>query len=66
MSPIGKNFGQQFNMAIHKKALLNDAENLAYLRDVLKNGMGRHVTKGLAQDAEYYKEAIRRLQRCYD
>ena len=53
-------------MAIHSKAQLNDAENLAYLRDALRDGPTRHVVEGLSQDTDYYKEAIGCLQRRYD
>ena len=53
-------------MAIHSKSQTNVAEKLAYLKDVLKDGPARHVIEGLAQDAEYYKEAIECLQRYYD
>ena len=51
-------FWQQFNVAIHSKAQLNDAEKLAYRRDVLKDGPARYIVEGLTQDASYYKEAI--------
>ena len=59
-------FWQQFDVAIHSKTQLKDAENLAYRRDALKDGPTRNVVEGLSQDADYYKEAIRCLQRCYD
>ena len=61
-------FWQQFNMTIYSKAQLNDAEKLAYLRDVLKDSPVRYmyVVEGLAQDADYYKEAIGCLQKHYD
>ena len=45
-------------MAVHSKAQLKDTEKLVYLRDVLREGPVRHVIEGLAQDTEYYKEAI--------
>ena len=59
-------FWQQFNMAIHSKAQLNDTEKLVYLRDALKGGPAKHVIEGLVQDAEYYEEAIGWLQICYN
>ena len=52
-------------MAINSKAQLNDAEKLAYLRDVLKDGPARHVAEGLSKDTDYYKEAIGCFQRHY-
>ena len=59
-------FWQQFNVVIHSKAQFNDAEKLAYLRDLLKYGPARHIIEGLARNVHYYKEAIGCLQRCYD
>ena len=53
-------------MLIHINAQLNYAEKLAYLRDALKDSPARHVVEGLAQDADYYKEAIGCLQRWND
>ena len=59
-------FWQQFDMAIHSKAQLKDAEKLAYFRDALRDGPARNVVEGLSQDADYYKEAIGCLRRHYD
>ena len=38
-------FSQQFNLAIHSKAQLDDTEKLAYLRDMLKDGPARQATE---------------------
>ena len=59
-------FWQQFDMAIHSKAQLKDAEKLAYLRDALKDCPVRNIIEGLSQDADYYKKAFGCLQRYYD
>ena len=59
-------FWKQFNVAIHSKVQLNDAERLAYLRDVLKDGPARHVLEGLSQDADYHNGAIGCLHGDYD
>ena len=40
-------FWQQFNLVIHSKAQLNNAEKLVYLRDALKDGPARHIIEGL-------------------
>ena len=49
-------FWQQFNVVIYSKAQLNNAEKLLHLRDVLKDGPGRHVIEGLTHTAKCYKE----------
>ena len=53
-------------MVTHSKDKLNYVKKLAYLRDVLKDGLVRHVIGGVAQDAEFYKEAIACCQRLYN
>ena len=59
------NIWQHFDVAIHRKAQLKDAEKLVYLRDALKDGLARHVVEGLSQDENYYKETISCLQNHY-
>lgn len=59
-------FWEQFNIAIHSKEQLTDAEKLAYLKDSLKDGPARHAIEGLAQTAENYEEAITCLRKRYD
>ena len=50
-------FWRQFDVAIHSKSQLDDAEKLAYLREVLKDGPARQVIESLTHDAECYIEA---------
>ena len=59
-------FWQQFDMAIHSKAQLEDTEKLAYLKDALKDGPARHIIQSLTHDAECYEEAIDCLRKRYD
>ena len=59
-------FWQQFDVAIHSKAQLDDTEKLAYLRDALKDGQARHVIESLTHHAECYKEAIDFLRKRSD
>ena len=59
-------FWQQFDVAIHSKALLDNTEKLVYLRDALKDGPARHVIESLTHDAKCYKEAIVCLKKRYD
>ena len=59
-------FWQHFKISVDSKAQLMDMEKLAYLREALKDCPDRHIMEGLMQDADYYKEAIGCLQRCYD
>ena len=48
-------FLEQFEVAIHSKEQLTDAERLAYLKDCLKEGPARHVIGGLTQTSGNYK-----------
>ena len=45
-------FWEQFEIAIHLKEQLMDAEKLAYSKDNLKDGPVRHAIKGLTQTSE--------------
>ena len=61
-------FWEQFNITIHSKEPLTDAEKLAYmyLKDSLKDGPARHAIEGLAQTSKNYVEAITCLRKRYD
>ena len=59
-------FWEQFEIAIHSKEQLTDAEKLSYLKDSLKSGPARHVIEGLTQTSGNYAEAIACLQSRYD
>ena len=45
-------FWNQFDLAIHSKAQIKDAEKFAYLRDALKEGPARNVFEGFSKDAD--------------
>ena len=59
-------FWQQFDVAIHSKAHMDDTEKLEYLRDAIKEGPARHIIESLTRDAEFYKEAIDCLRKRYE
>ena len=49
-------FWEQFEVSIHSKTQLLNAEKLAYLRYALKGGLTNQVIKGLSQSADQYEE----------
>ena len=57
-----RSFWKQYNMSVHRERQLKNAEKLAYLRYVLKDGSAKHVVEGLSGSGEYYQEAIECLQ----
>ena len=59
-------FCQRFDALIHSRKGVDDAENLTYLRQALKDGPARHGIRGLSQTAKNYEEAIKCLQERYD
>ena len=63
ISSNGVPFWEQFEVAIHSKEHLTDAEKLEYLKESLSEGPTRHVVEGLTQTAGTYSEAISYLQK---
>ena len=61
-----RTFWEQYEVSIHLRTQLTDAEKLTYLRHSLKDGPARHVIEGLLGLASEYEEAIKFLQKRYD
>lgn len=59
-------FWQQFSVAVNNKNRLKDTKKLVYLIDTFKNEPVKHLSEGLTQDAEYYKDAIDCPGKCYE
>ena len=51
-------FWEQFEQYIHSRTEFSDEVKLAYLRDVLKDGLALNIVEGLAQMADNYSEAV--------
>ena len=61
-----RTFWEQYEVSIHSRIHLTDAEKLAYLRHSLKDGPALHVIEGVTGSGSEYGEAIKCLQKCYD
>ena len=61
-----KTFWEQFDVSVHRRTNLSDAEKLVYLRHALKDGTASRVIEGLSRTGEHYTEAIECLQARYD
>lgn len=61
-----RSFWEQFEVSIHKRSDLSDAEKLVYLKNSLKDGSAKGVIEGLSQSGEFYAEAIQSLKARYD
>ena len=61
-----RTFWEQYEVSIHSRTWLTDAEKLTYLRHSLKDGPARHVIEGLSGLGSEYEEAIKCLQKRYD
>ena len=59
-------FWEQYEVSIHSRTWLTDAEKLAYLRHLLKDSPGWHIIKGFSGFGSEYQEAIECLQKHYD
>ena len=59
-------FWEQFDISIHSRTDLPNAEKLAYLRNALGNGNAKQVIEGLCKSGEQYNEAITFLKARYD
>ena len=58
-------FWERFQVTVHNKDNLQDGENLAYLKDAVKDSPARHVIEGLLRTAGSHAEAIDCLQEGY-
>ena len=61
-----KTFWEQFDISIHSRKDISDAEKLAYLRHALKDGSARSVIEGLSQSGDQYSEATESLTARYN
>ena len=59
-------FWELFEVSVHSKTHISDAERFAYLRQAIKGSPARHVVEGLAHSASNYLNAVERLQKRYD
>ena len=59
-------FWEQFEVTVHSKTHISDAEKFAYLRQAIKDGPARHVIEGLAHSASNYLNAVECLHKRYD
>ena len=61
-----KQFWDQFNVAVHSRTSLSDAEKTVYLQSAIKDGAARNAIEGLSHSGDNYKEAIECLKSRYD
>ena len=61
-----KQFWEQFCVAVHDHTSISNAENLAYLRNALKDGTAKSVIERLLKTGEHYVEATECLKNRYD
>ena len=59
-------FWEQFQLAVHDKTSLSNAEKLVYLRHSLKGGSATQTIEGLSSSGDHYDEAIKCLKECYN
>ena len=59
-------FWEQFDVSIHSRRDVSNAEKLAYLCHSLKDGSAKAVIEGLSQSDDQYLEAIALLKARYD
>ena len=53
-----RTFWEQFQISVHDRTHLSDAEKLVYLRQALKDGTAKHTIEGLSRTGEHYREAV--------
>ena len=61
-----KQFWDQFNVAVHNKTSLSDAEKTVYLQNAIKDGAARNAIEGLSHSGDNYEEAVKCLKSRYD
>ena len=59
-------FWEQFNVSVHQRTTLSDAEKLVYLRHSLKDGSAKNVIEGLSRSGDCYLEAVECLKGRYN
>ena len=59
-------FWEQFQLAVHDKTSLSNAEKLVYLQHALKGGSAKQTIEGLSSTGDHYDEAIKCLKERYN
>jgi len=59
-------FWEQFEVSVHSKTGLSDAEKLVYLQHALKGGAAKQAIEGLSRSGDHYAEAIECLKDRYN
>ena len=61
-----RTFWEQFNISVHSRTNISDAEKLVYLKQALKEGSAKEVIEGLSRTGECYGEAVECLKERFD
>ena len=61
-----RKFWEQFELAVHCKFSLSQAEKLVYLQHALKGGSAKHTIEGLSSTGDHYNEAVECLKARYN
>ena len=59
-------FWEQFEVSVHDKDSLSDAEKLVYLQHALKGGAAKQAIEGLSRSGDQYAEAVESLKDRYN
>ena len=59
-------FWEQFEVSVHSRTNVSDAEKLVYLQQTTKSGSARGTIEGLSQTGDHYHEAIDCLRSRYN
>ena len=59
-------FWEQFEVSVHDKDSLSDAEKLVYLQHTLKGGAAKQAVEGLSRSGDQYAEAVESLKDRYN
>lgn len=59
-------FWEQFDVSVHSKSSISDAEKLVYLQHSLKGGSAKQAIEGLSKSGEHYVEAVQCLKDRYN
>lgn len=58
-------FWEQFEVSVHNRKSLSNAEKLVYLQQAIKHGSARSAIEGLSQSGDQYEEAVGCLKARY-
>jgi len=59
-------FWEQFDVSVHSKSGISDAEKLVYLQHALKGGTAKQAIEGLSRSGDHYAEAVQCLKDRYN